>query len=917
MQAKAQTSTITSVSLSSSLIDFDQSVTITATVNASAATGNATFGFSTDNGTSWSTLGSSPISAGIANYSYTPKVTGSTFEFNATYNGDPNYFNSTSSTPVSLTVDSAPSISVEPSSATIDSGQSVTLSSTVTGGTGSFLWQWYDYNGSISGTSGTGVTATRAFSAADTGIYVIFTDTGTGSATPTATATSSPTVAVTVNSAPSISVEPSSATIDSGQSVTLSSTVTGGTGSFLWQWYDDSGLISDASGTGVTATYTTSAADTGIYVTFTDTGTGSATPTATATSSPTVAVTVDSALVAPTVTSTPGTVDQGQTSSLTSSSVTTGTPSYTYVWFEKAPGGSYASVGSNSGSFSFVTSSSTATGSWSFILQVTDSTGAAVNSTAVSVMVNLALVASTVTSTPGTVDQGQTSSLTSSAVSSGTSPYTYQWLEKAPGGSFSPISGAASASYSFVASRSTATGTWSFELQVTDAAGAQVTSTAAAVAVNAAPSVTVSPSSWTMDSDQFKTFSATPSGGSESYTGYQWYVDGSAQSGQTASTFSFAPVSSGSYSITVTVTDNLGATSAQSSAAIVTVNVAGATYFEVSGFPSTTTAGVVHTVTVTIYNGDGNVATNYAGTVAITSSDSKAVLPASAVLIDGVGFFSVTLVTAGSQSITATDTSDSSITGSETGIKVTHAAAAANVVITPADSSVTAGATKTYSATATDAYGNTWDVTSSTTWSISSGAGGSWSSNVYTSAIAGSWTVTGTYASTPYTTGLTVNPIITASAGANGSINPSGSVSVNYGGSQTFTITANTGYYIVDVLVNGRSVGAVNSYTFTNVQAAYTISATFAPTATSTSTQTSTPSPSPTATPVPISTPTPISTSFPTPTPFSTKPLASEPSFELVLIVATTAAEIIIIFTVIAVVRIRRNPNETQAMENS
>jgi len=85
-----------------------------------------------------------------------------------------------------------------------------------------------------------------------------------------------------------------------------------------------------------------------------------------------------------------------------------------------------------------------------------------------------------------------------------------------------------------------------------------------------------------------------------------------------------------------------------------------------------------------------------------------------------------------------------------------HSSAVASVAITPAASTVTAGGTKTYSATASDAYGNTWDVTSSTTWSISSGAGGSWNGNIYTSANAGTWTVTGTYASTPYTTTLSV-----------------------------------------------------------------------------------------------------------------------------------------------------------------
>jgi hypothetical protein len=69
---------------------------------------------------------------------------------------------------------------------------------------------------------------------------------------------------------------------------------------------------------------------------------------------------------------------------------------------------------------------------------------------------------------------------------------------------------------------------------------------------------------------------------------------------------------------------------------------------------------------------------------------------------------------------------------------------------------------------------------------------------------------------------------ITASAGANGSINPNQTTSVDYGGSQTFNITANKGYVIAEVRVNGSSVGAVSSYTFNSVQGAYTISATFA-----------------------------------------------------------------------------------------
>lgn len=60
---------------------------------------------------------------------------------------------------------------------------------------------------------------------------------------------------------------------------------------------------------------------------------------------------------------------------------------------------------------------------------------------------------------------------------------------------------------------------------------------------------------------------------------------------------------------------------------------------------------------------------------------------------------------------------------------------------------------------------------------------------------------------------------ITASAGANGSISKSGKVSVKQGEDYTFTFTPNEGYKIKDVLVNGTSVGAVESYTFTNVTA--------------------------------------------------------------------------------------------------
>lgn len=70
---------------------------------------------------------------------------------------------------------------------------------------------------------------------------------------------------------------------------------------------------------------------------------------------------------------------------------------------------------------------------------------------------------------------------------------------------------------------------------------------------------------------------------------------------------------------------------------------------------------------------------------------------------------------------------------------------------------------------------------------------------------------------------------ITATAGANGSISPTGETKVYKGDSQTFTITPSAGFEVADVLVDGQSVGARNTYTFTDVTKNHTISASFKP----------------------------------------------------------------------------------------
>jgi len=69
---------------------------------------------------------------------------------------------------------------------------------------------------------------------------------------------------------------------------------------------------------------------------------------------------------------------------------------------------------------------------------------------------------------------------------------------------------------------------------------------------------------------------------------------------------------------------------------------------------------------------------------------------------------------------------------------------------------------------------------------------------------------------------------ITSSTEGNGTIEPSGSININNGGTAAYTITPATGYHVDSVIVDGTSVGAVSTYTFTNITSDHTIRVAFA-----------------------------------------------------------------------------------------
>jgi hypothetical protein len=472
----------------------------------------------------------------------------------------------------------SPSVTISPTSVTLDVNQNQNFTSTVSGGASPYSYQWYK-NGSAVSTN-----SYYLFSSSSAGTFLVYVNVTDNFGI----RVKSNTAIVTVHSGLGVSISPTLVTTDVGQFVTFTATASGGSGVYSsYQWYVDGQLQSDQTSTFV---YSSSAGSQGthsITVTVTD-SLGATSPQ----SSPPATVMVNAALVAPAVTASPSTVDQGQTSILSNSTViSTGTPSYSYQWFEKAPSaGAYSAIGGATlTSYSFLTSVSTSTGVWYFELNVTDATGAVVTSNAVTVTVNT-VPSVTISPSSATLDVGQSQVFTATA-SGGSGSLSYQWYIDG-----SAVSGATGASWTFTSS---STGSHTVYVTVTDSVRMQATSKNATVTVNPALSVSVSPSPVVLDVGQSQTFTSSVSGGTSPYS-YQWYLNGTVISGATGSTYTFAPSSRGHYNFYVVVKDTVGVL-ATSNTATATVN--SALSVTVSPTSVTLTVGQSQTFTSTVSGG--------------------------------------------------------------------------------------------------------------------------------------------------------------------------------------------------------------------------------------------------------------------------------------------------------------------------
>lgn len=218
------------------------------------ATGTATLTYQ------WKKGGVAISGATAASYT-TPATTNSdnAAQFTVTVT---NGFGTATSNAATLTVAAAavaPSITSQPVSKTVNAGQTATFSVTATG-TGTLTYQWKKNGAAISGATASSYT-TPATTSADSGAVFTVTVTGTSGSVTSGSAT------LTVNAAPSITAQPASKSVLTGQTATFSVSATG-TATLTYQWKKGGTAISGATSSTYTTPATTSA-DNGAQFTVT------------------------------------------------------------------------------------------------------------------------------------------------------------------------------------------------------------------------------------------------------------------------------------------------------------------------------------------------------------------------------------------------------------------------------------------------------------------------------------------------------------------------------------------------------------------------------------------------------------------------------------------------------------------------
>ncbi len=432
------------VNVPPSITTQPSSVTITAGQTATfsvTATGTAPLTYQ------WKKNGTSISGATAASYTTPAETTADNgAQFTVVVS---NAAGSATSNTATLTVNAAPvapSITTQPSSITITAGQTATFSVTATG-TAPLNYQWSQNGTAISGATSSSYTTPAETTSASGTQFTVVVSNSVGSATSNA-------ATLTVNPAPvapSITTQPSSATITAGQTATFSVTATG-TAPLTYQWKKNGTAITGATAASYTTPAETTADNGAQFTALVSNSAGSATSNA-------ATLTVNPAPVAPSITTQPSsiTIIAGQTA--TFSVIATGTAPLSYQWSQNGS----AISGATSSSYTTPAETIAANGT-QFTVVVSNSVGN-VTSNAATLTVNPAPVAPSITTQPSsvTITAGQTA--TFSVTATGTAPLSYQWNQNG-----TAISGATSSSYTTPTETTSASGT-QFTVVVSNSVG--------------------------------------------------------------------------------------------------------------------------------------------------------------------------------------------------------------------------------------------------------------------------------------------------------------------------------------------------------------------------------------------------------------------------------------------------------------
>lgn len=469
-----------------------------------------------------------------------------------------------SSNAATVTVITPPAITSQPASSTINSGGTTTLTVVSSGTSPGF--QWYLGPTGVTTNPVSGATAasftTPALSA--TSSYWVRSSNSAGTADSSA-------ATVTVITAPTITNQPTSVTINSGSSTTLTASAVGTSPSFQW-YLGNSGVITSPILGATSASFTTPT------LTATNSYWVRASNAAGGTDSSTAIVTV---VTPPSITNQPAstTVNNGTSTTLT---VATSGTSPTFQWYL---GNSGVITNPISGANASTFTTPVLTTDSSFWARATNAAGNA-DSSAATVTVR---IAPAITSAPASATIGSGSTATFTIAASGTSP-TYQWYLGNSGITTSPIQGATSTAFTTPALTSTS----SYWVRATNAAGSADSATVTATVI-AAPVITLEPGSTFVNSGGTATLSVAAAGVSPTF---QWYAGDSGFTanpvqGATAASFTTPPLTwTAKYWARATNT----AGTSDSNTAIVSIRVAPA----ISSEPSSVTVNSGSTATFTV-----------------------------------------------------------------------------------------------------------------------------------------------------------------------------------------------------------------------------------------------------------------------------------------------------------------------------